>query len=259
MSAIVMSIVAGIFGTGLGGIVTALLGSRTDKMISIFLSFAGGVMTSIVFFELIPEALAHSNSAVFIIGLLLGVVVVLMLNFIIDWTSGNHQQITEPHESYEEFYHEEKIITGANAMIKSGILMFFVIGLHNIPEGLVIGAAVNHNSNLSVTLAMIIGIHNVPEGMAIAAPLISGGLEKWKTAVLTFLAGGPTVLGAVAGVLLGGISDITLALSFSLASGSMLYAVFGEILPQSISMSKSRIPTMVLLFGIIIGFLMTKM
>ncbi|MCL2706753.1 MAG: ZIP family metal transporter [Dehalococcoidia bacterium] len=258
MDVIIMSIIAGICGTGFGGILTAVLGSRTDKTISSFLSFASGVMISIVFFELIPQATQYANTTIAVLGLIIGVVMVLLLNQIIDKVSNSRHKATKLHETYEEFFHENEMITRTRNLFRSGVLMFFVIGLHSIPEGLAIGAAGNHDIALGGTLALMIGIHNIPEGMAISAPLISGGLRKWKAISLTVLAGTPIVLGTLIGVWTGGISDAALSLSFSIAGGAMLYAVFGEILPQSINISKDRIPMIVLLVGIIIGLLLTK-
>jgi len=162
------------------------------------------------------------------------------------------------HETYEDFYHESEIIKSKANMLRSGMLMFLAISLHTLPEGLALGAAGYHDVRLGLTLALIIGIHNIPEGMAIAAPLIAGGINKGKTIILTLLAGVPTVIGAVIGVLFGGISDIAVALSFSIAGGAMLYVVFGEILPQSMTMSKNRIPTISSLVGIVFGFVLTK-
>jgi len=258
MNIIYISILVGIIGTGIGGVITAIFGTRTDKMISLFLSFAGGVMTSIVFFELIPEAEKLSNTAIIILGLFIGVAMVLLLNNFIDKASNSGHKTTEPHETLEEYYHEREMISHTKNMLKSGKLMFFVIGLHNVPEGLAIGTAWNHNVDLSLTLAIMIGVHNIPEGMAISAPLISGGVNKWKVVFLTLLAGIPTVLGAVIGSLIGGISDIAVAISFSMAGGAMLYVVFGEILPQSMNIRKDRIPTIVLLIGIVFGHLLSK-
>jgi len=258
MEIIALSIVVGICGTGLGGLLTVFFGSRTDQMISVFLSFAGGVMASIVFFELIPEAEELSNTAVTVLGLLLGVALVLILNYILDRiTSAGHNK-TGLHESYEAFYHADGILTNKAGMLRSGMLIFLAIALHTLPEGLALGAAGGYDASLGLTLALIIGIHNVPEGMAIAAPLISGGLSKGKVVILTLLAGVPTVIGAVIGYMLGGISDTAVALSFAIAGGAMLYVVYGEILPQSIVMSKNRIPTISSLAGVIFGFLLTK-
>jgi len=256
MNIILMSIIAEAAGTGLGCLFTVLFGKRTDKMISGLLSFSGGVMTSIVFFELIPDAAKHAGTAVVLTGLTLGVLLVLGLNNFIDRISAGYKE-TKLHETYQEFYHERNVLSGANSMLKSGILMFLVIGLHNIPEGLVIGAAGTRDLNLSIRLTLIIGLHNIPEGIAISAPLISGGLSKPKSVILTLLSGVPTVLGALIGIFIGGISETAAALSFSIAGGAMLYAVFGEILPQSVNMSKDRFPTIILLVGMAVGYLLT--
>ncbi|MDR0469091.1 MAG: ZIP family metal transporter [Peptococcaceae bacterium] len=258
MNIIIISILAGIAGTGVGGVLTALYGNRSDKVTSCFLSFAGGVMTSIVLLELIPEAAAHAGTLVAVAGLVIGVIVVLLLNSIIDRVSGLKNVNTELHKDFEEFYHEEKMIAEGSSRIRSGLLMFFVIGIHNIPEGLAIGAAGNHDMRLGLTLALMIGIHNIPEGLAIAAPLISGGLSHSKTILLTLLAGAPTVLGALIGAFVGGVSDVALAVAYSTAGGAMLYAVFGEILPQTMVISKDRLPTIILLVGVVCGMLLSK-
>ena len=51
---------AGIGGTGLGGLVSCLFRKDSGKTVSLLLSFAAGVMTSVVCFDLLTEAL-NSN------------------------------------------------------------------------------------------------------------------------------------------------------------------------------------------------------
>jgi ZIP family zinc transporter len=258
MEIIIMSLFAGVVGMGLGGVVTAVFGSRTEKMISIFLSLAGGVMISIVLIELIPEAIEYSNVWVTIIGLAIGAVMVLILHNIMDRISKTNASSSKLHESYADFFHSSDIIDKKKSMLRSGMIMLFAIALHNIPEGLAMGAAGYHDVALGLTIAIMIGLHNIPEGMAISAPLISGGFSKLKTVLLVTLTGATTVLGTIIGLLVGGISDIALALSFAIASGAMLYVVFGEILPQSIVTNKDRIPTIFALVGIVLGIIFTQ-
>ena len=47
---------AGVIGTGLGGFIGAVLRRDSTKVVSLLLAFAGGVMLSVVCFDLIPEA-----------------------------------------------------------------------------------------------------------------------------------------------------------------------------------------------------------
>ncbi|MGN0822328.1 MAG: ZIP family metal transporter, partial [Candidatus Gallimonas sp.] len=77
-----------------------------------------------------------------------------------------------------------------------------------------------------------------------------------KAILLTALSGLPTVVGAVMGYALGGINDVMLELSLGFASGAMLYVVFGELLPESILMWKSKLPAFSLFLGVVLGFLL---
>ena len=81
-------------------------------------------------------------------------------------------------------------------------------------------------------------------------------MKKPKAVLLTALSGLPTVFGALLGYALGGINDLMLVLSLGFASGAMLYVVFGELLPESILMWRSKLPAFALFVGVIVGFLL---
>ena len=258
MNVILMSLIAGALGMGLGSTVTAVLGKKTDSLISVLLAFAAGVMLSIVFIELIPEAYEHSNMAVAVVGVALGALLVIVLNKIVDKISevGKvkllfHGKFTEAAADGDISLHNKK------GMLRSGIIILIAITLHNIPEGLAMGAAGQHDISLGMRLAIMIALHNIPEGMAVAAPLIAGGLSKGLTAFLSIAAGATTTIGAIIGMYIGGINELTLAFSFSIAGGAMLYIVFAEVLPQSIAASKGRGPAMFALIGAVVGLIIT--
>ena len=256
---ILFSAVAGIAGMGLGGLVSAVLLKRpSETMICWLLSFAAGVMTSIVCFGLVPETLELAGAAVSVFGLVLGIVVIMALNRIVDVITVTNKENLKVHHTHEELYHGSEFIHNRDKMLRSGILMLIAIGLHNVPEGIAIGAGGSHDYRLGFLLATMIAIHNIPEGMAIAAPLLAGGINRWKVVFLTILCGATTLLGGFIGFFIGGISDFAVALSLSAAGGAMLYIVFGEIIPQSIVMTQNRAASIVTLFGIIVGFVATQ-
>ncbi|MCL2403060.1 MAG: ZIP family metal transporter, partial [Coriobacteriia bacterium] len=174
-----LSVLAGVVGMGLGSIITALFGARTERTISIFLSFAAGVMLAIVLLELIPEAIEYSGVLTTIVGLIIGVLVVLGLNKLIDKITRARQAKkqganNELHDNYEEFFHAEELLSKKGNMLRAGMVILFAIALHNIPEGLAMGAAGQYEITLGITIGLLIALHNIPEGMAISAPLISG-------------------------------------------------------------------------------------
>ena len=137
--------------------------------------------------------------------------------------------------------------------------MASAIALHNVPEGMTIGASYASNDGVmgsaALMLAILIGLHNIPEGMAVSVPLISGGMHKAKAVLITALSGAPTIIGALFGYWLGDIGDLGLAISLGFASGAMLYVVFGEIFPQSILMYRSKRPAFFTILGVMVGLL----
>ena len=145
------------------------------------------------------------------------------------------------------------------ALMVAGLVMACAIALHNVPEGMTIGASYANDDALvggsALILAVLIGLHNIPEGMAVSVPLIGGGMGKGKAVLLTALSGVPTIIGALLGYAIGEMSVVGLAVSLGFASGAMLYVVFGEIIPQAILMYHSKLPAFSVIFGVLVGLL----
>lgn len=273
---LVLSLVAGIVGTGLGGFIGVLLKNKGNKVMGRVLSFAGGVMVGVVTFEMLPEAVEYSKienpfeqSGILIAvsALVVGMLIIFGLNKMLDVV----ENMRGTHKSIEELHHETKVIEANDALmeanacgntaavqavdkkslLKAGLIMLLAIAFHNLPEGMAIGASGASNSKTGILVAIIIAVHNIPEGMAISAPLASGGVKGWKTILLTALAGAATVVGALIGLAVGGISRLASGICMGLAGGAMLYVTFCEILPQSILMEEGRVPAVSMLVGIV--------
>ena len=269
---ILTTALAGVVGTGLGGVVGALFKRESNRTVSLLLSFAGGVMISIVCFDLILDAIDTQASIwVIVLAICAGIGIVYLLNFLIDRRADAQvPHIDRRHaktaDDLDELTHANHLIEHKKrrdskaSLFVAGIVMACAIALHNVPEGMTIGASyAGTNSALtgaSLVLAVLIGLHNIPEGMAVAVPLISGGMGRAKAVGITALSGLPTVIGALLGYWIGDIGPLGLALSLSFASGAMMYVVFGEILPQAILMYRSKLPAFSVTFGMLVGLLM---
>ena len=262
---------AGVVGTGLGGLIGALLQKDSSRMVSLLLSFAGGVMLSVVCFDLVTEAIETNMGIYVVIGsVAFGVLITFFLNWLIDrFANPEVAHIDENHpktaDHLNELIHSDHLEhhkaqqDGSFGLFVAGIVMACAIALHNIPEGMTIGASYASNDavlgSAALLLAVLIGLHNIPEGMAVSVPLISGGMGKVKAVLITAASGIPTILGALLGFALGEIGALGLCLSLGFASGAMLYVVFGEILPQSILMYHSKLPAFSTIVGILVGLL----
>ena len=273
-SIIGITALAGMGGTGMGGLVSCLFRKDSNKTVSLLLSFAAGVMTSGVCFDLLSEALhpeeGSGSVGLVVLGVLVGYVVIALLNAWIDHNT-NHEvaHIDENHprtaDSLEELTHANHLQEHRegrqprSGLFLAGLVMAAAIALHNVPEGMVIGASFSRTAEEmllnrgGLTMAVVIGLHNIPEGMAVAVPLISGGMPKWRSVVITALTGFPTVLGALLGFTVGAMGPTALSLSLSFASGAMLYVVFGELLPESILMWRSKLPAAATIIGMLTG------
>ncbi len=271
MTLVVTTAIAGVAGTGVGGLIGALLQKESNRVVSLLLSFAGGVMLSVVCFDLITEAI-ETDVGVWIVmaAVAVGVAVIYFLNYLIDSRTNpevphidaNHPKTADDldeliHSDHLEMHYARK--DNKLSLFVAGVVMASVIALHNVPEGMTIGASYASNNGVmgsaALVLAVLIGLHNIPEGMAVSVPLISGGMSKLKAVLITALSGAPTILGALLGYLIGDIGAMGLALSLGFASGAMLYVVFGEILPQAILMYHSKLPAFSAIAGILVGML----
>ena len=268
---ILTTAIAGVLGTGLGGLVGVLLQKDSKRTVSLLLSFAGGVMLGVVCFDLVTEAIDTGAGLFVVIGsIALGVAVTYGLNYLIDIKTDpelphideNHPKTADDldeliHSDHLEHHYARK--DNKLSLFVAGIVMACAIALHNMPEGMTIGASYANNNGVmgsaALVLAVIIGLHNIPEGMAVSVPLVSGGMGKVKAVLITAASGIPTILGALLGYWLGEIGPIGLTMSLGFASGAMLYVVFGEILPQSILMYHSKLPSFSVIAGILAGLL----
>lgn len=273
-----ITLISGAGGTGLGGFIGALFKSESNRTISLLLAFAGGVMTAMVCFDLLAEAeeaasqIAEHGVVLVIFAVALGVAVVYLLNHLIDrktrkevsHTADEHHP--ETHDDIDELVHADHLNMHKRhndsrlSLFVAGVVMACAIALHNIPEGMTIGASFAVSDNLmwgtGMIMAVLIGLHNIPEGMAVAVPLISGGTGRVKATLLTAACGLPTVLGAWLGFWLGDIGPLGLTMSLGFASGAMLYVVFGEIMPESYLIYRSKLPAFAVMVGLALGMFM---
>ena len=98
------------------------------------------------------------------------------------------------------------------------------IGLHNLGEGLAIGAAfATGAAGLGTFLVLGFTLHNIPEGIGIAAPLLSARPSLMRFVGLALLAGAPAIIGMWLGSL--AVSPHWVALALAVGAGAILQVI----------------------------------
>lgn len=236
-----IGLVSGIAGTGIGGLSAFIFKKISNRFLGFILEFSAGLMTSVVCFELIPEAFELGGLLNTFSGIIAGVIAIIII------------------ENYLRRHDFTRSGYGNTDLLRAGILMSIGIALHNFPEGFAVGSGFQASAGLGITITAVIIIHDIPEGIAMAVPLRSGGFSKLKAFMYTVLSGIPMGFGALFGAALGGISRRLIAACLGFAAGAMLYIVFGELIPQSKKIYLGRLSSIGNVFGLICGIIVSMM
>ncbi|MFQ5871885.1 MAG: ZIP family metal transporter [Candidatus Geothermarchaeales archaeon] len=141
------------------------------------------------------------------------------------------------------------------SLLALAYLIALGIGLHNLGEGLAIGAAYAVGE-VALGTFLILGftIHNTTEGVAIVAPISKRRTPLYHLGLLGVLAGAPTILGAWIGGFI--FSPLWAVLFLAIGAGAIFNVVYDLV--GYLSRGKSAIKTFgepFNLAGLILGFL----
>lgn len=137
-------------------------------------------------------------------------------------------------------------------------LLVLTIILHNIPEGMAVGAAfagsLSSHAVLAGALALSLGIaiQNIPEGAIVSMPLRGQGMNCRDSFFYGVLSGAVEPVGAGLTLLLVGRIQQILPFLLSFAAGCMIYVVVQELIPEAVEKKESFVG--ILSFSI--GFLL---
>lgn len=128
-------------------------------------------------------------------------------------------------------------------------MMALAVTLHNVPEGMAVGAVfagcLSGSSGIAMAealaLSLGIAIQNFPEGAIISMPLKADGMRKRTAFVYGVLSGIVEPIAALLTILASGFIVPVLPYLLSFAAGAMIYVVVGELVPE---MSDAKHPDM---------------
>ena len=225
----------------IGGVL--LLSRKIDerKVQIVALPFAAGALLAAAFADMLPEALEHSEAKTVSLVVLVGFLVFFCLERFLGWFHHHHEHGTDVHRPTK---------------------FLIIIGdtLHNLIDGLVIGAAFLVDPVVGVVTTVAIAAHEIPQEVGDFGVLLGLGMSRRNVLLANVLSACATLIGAVVvygiGGSIAGLEPILLAGT----AGFFIYIAASDLVPTihaETRMSTANLQTAVLLVGTLVVYAAT--
>ena len=210
---------------GAGFACSALLGlfgirvSAALRLVSI--AVAAGVLLAIAFADLLPEAFSRTSTARAAFAFAVG----LLLLLAIETATSAH---THHHDAEDRARYPVDDLSTYHALIPFSV----GLGLHNLTDGLTIGASAELSRAAATGVTVGILIHQLPVGISFAAVLGSHRASRATVVRLALLLAVAIPIGATAVLAAGTLSSDHLGVLLGAAGGALTYVATGNLLPE---------------------------
>ena len=223
----------------LGILTISVSRERLTRMIFFMVSLAVGAMFGDTFIHLLPESFGRGRpSLATSVYVLAGIFTFFLLEKFLLW---RHEHV--PQE--------------ANTIHPVGYMNLVADGLHNIIDGLLIGASylVSIPVGLGTTLAVL--LHEIPQEIGDFGILLHAGFTKGRALWLNFLSATLAIVGAIISLLVGAQFRDFSAVVLPLTAGGFIYIAGSDLVPE---LHKERQPAksaiQLLAIGIGVGLML---
>jgi zinc transporter, ZIP family len=200
--------------TGLGAAPVFLLGARAQSVEPFLWGLAAGVMTVAAAVGLIKPAFDEGSAGLVVAGIAAGVAFLALSRGLLKERSRHVRRLRD-------------------ADVRSAALIFGVLAVHSLPEGLAIGSAYASSvAGLAAFVVIGIGLQNIPEGTSVAIPLAEAGYGRSTQFWGAVLTSAPQPVGALFAFALVDVAASVLPFSLAFAGGAMGALVLVELLPR---------------------------
>lgn len=240
MNGLLLTLILGVF--IIVGAVIVFLTKNNDKFVEFSISLAFGVMVTLVFTHILPEAIeivsigdGWQNILVIICGAVLGY---LGLTFLDRFIPDHHDDLDTHEDDNDNLKH-------------IGLVSSIALVIHNIVEGMAIYTLYISDTTSGLMASIGVGLHNIPLGMVIASTFYKSNNSKKRTSFIILGIALSTFIGGLIMYLfeLGSVMELVEAISLTITLGMLIYISVRELLPKIIH-SRYKKTTIV---GIVLG------
>lgn len=220
----------------LGGIFVVLRREWPARVQEYLLALSAGFLLSLVFIELVPEAL-HTVGPNAPLYMLAGYAV---LHFF------EHTLVGHLH--FGEETHSEVMVSQV-----ASYSTFVGLSIHAFFDGFTIAVGMQFNYLVGLLIFVAVTLHKIPEGLTIASVMMAAKHSRRMSFAASVVVGIATFLGAVIALLLGGISETLVGTAFAFSAGIATYVGASDLIPE-INHSKNRIIPLLVFVGMLLFY-----
>ena len=292
LNVFLISLIAGL-GTGLGGLIS-IIRVPGRRMFGFLMGITAGVMITLSFLELVNEAWELAGFWTATIGFGAGAFFMFFLDFFAPHMRFGETEVRaaevplilpptggpspleqpaccpragcpQPHPGRHPAGHGHRFgharwrgnhITDPR-LLRTGLLLAIGITIHNIPEGVAVGAGYMHAPEFGLFIGTAILLHNIPEGMATALPLCKSGVCKWDSFRAALFSGLTEPIGAVLAALFLSTNSSFIPFALAFAGGVMMFITLDELIPTAREHGHQHTTALGIIIGALFVFLLS--
>lgn len=220
----------------LGGSLVLMRRQWPQRVQEYLLALSAGFILALVFLELVPESL-RAVGAEAPLYMLLGYAV---LHFF------EHTIVSHLHFG-EETHKDVMLSTIASVSTFTGLF------IHAFFDGFAISAGMQFNFYLGLLIFFAVLLHKIPEGLTIASVMIAAEHRRRTAFFASGAIGVATMLGIVAVFVLSGVSERVVGIAFAFSAGIATYVGASDLIPE-INHSHNRVIPLLVFAGMLLFY-----
>ncbi|KEK18190.1 zinc uptake transporter [Bacillus manliponensis] len=173
-------------------------------------ALCGGLLLALLILEIIPETFSTFHLIGPLLGIILGVLFMIIIH---SFSHSSHSTKQQPLQTF--------------------LFLSLAIFIHNIPNGIALGAAFASDSTISNSLLLAIIFHHIPEGLALIIPFFFTHYRYPFFLLIIFLLSATLGFSTIVGNTLGDATTHLQGIIMGSAIGSLSYVTLQEMLKKA--------------------------
>lgn len=195
---------------------------RLRSALFVLVSLAAGAMFGDTFIHLLPESFQKSGGTLLTpVSVLCGILAFFVLEKFLRWR-------------------HEHTVASTERINPLGYLNLIADGVHNLIDGMMIGAAYLVSVPIGIATTLAVVFHEIPQEIGDFGILLHAGLTKRRALFFNFLSATLALFGTVLALVVGSSVESFSAVMLPFTAGGFIYIAGSDLLPE---LQKELAPT----------------